>query len=93
MLNKSRHTDSPLSWLANDTYLKALHIHCIFLRKKLSIFIFYLLEGVPIVNLKTTINYNNILIKVQLSCIGAVSNSRTHSERPRCIKDSGMYYM
>ena len=26
MLNKSRHTDSQLSWLANDAYLKALHI-------------------------------------------------------------------
>ena len=80
MLNKSRHTDSQLSWLANDVYLKVLHIHHIFIRKKLSIFVFHLLEGVSIVNLKTTIDYNNILIKVQLSYIGA--------ERYYIIQDS-----
>ena len=83
MLNKSRHTDSQLSWLANDAYLKAHHIF----------FTFYMLEGVSIVISKTTIDYNNILIKVQLSYFGAVSNSRTHSERPGCIKDSERYYI
>ena len=46
-----------------------------------------------IVNLKTTIDYNNTLIKVQLRYIAAVSNGETHSERPACIKDSGRYYM
>ena len=49
----------------------------------------HLLEGISIVNSKTTIDYNDILIKVQLSYIEAVSDSRTHSERPGCITDSG----
>ena len=45
------------------------------------------------VNLKTTIDYNNILIKVQLNCIATVGDSETHSERPACIKDSKRYYV
>ena len=38
------------------------------------------------VNLKSTIDYNNILIKAQLKCIATVSVSETHSKRPVCIK-------
>ena len=40
------------------------------------------------VNFKTTIDYNNILIKVQLKFIATVSFSETHSKRPVCIKVS-----
>ena len=47
----------------------------------------------PFLNSKTTIDYNNILIKVPLSYIGTVSNSSTHSERPGRIKDSERYYI
>ena len=36
-------------------------------------------------NLKTTIDYNNILIKVQLKYIASVSVSKTHSKIPVCI--------
>ena len=36
--------------------------------------------------LKTTIDCNNILIKVQFINIVAVSDSETHSERFACIK-------
>ena len=38
------------------------------------------------VNLNTTIDYNNILIKVQLNYIATVSASETHSKRLICIK-------
>ena len=43
-----------------------------------------LFEGISIVNLNTTIDYNNILIKVQLNYIATVSAqgaSETHSKR------------
>ena len=56
--------------------------------KKLSILTWCLLEGVSIVNLKPTINYNNILIKALFINIVAVSDSEAHSERPAYIKDS-----
>ena len=52
-----------------------------------------LLEGVSIVNLKPTINYNSILIKVLFIHIVAVSDSETHSERLAFIKDSERYYI
>ena len=68
-------------------------MHLLFIRKNLSISTCHLLESVSIVNSKTTIDYNNHLIKVQLSYIAAVSDSKTHSERSACIKDSGRYYI
>ena len=45
------------------------------------------------VNLKATIDYNNILIKAQLNYIAIVSVSETHSKRPACIKVSERYYV
>ena len=45
------------------------------------------------VNLKTTIDYNNILIKAQLNYITTVSASETPSKRPDCIKVSERYYI
>ena len=45
------------------------------------------------VNLKATIEYNNILIKAQLNYIAIVSASKTHSKRPVCIKVSERYYI
>ena len=45
------------------------------------------------VNLNTTIDYNNILIKVQLNYIATVSASETHSKRLVCIKVSERYYI
>ena len=46
------------------------------------------------VNLKATIDYNNILIKAQLNnYIATVSASETHSKRPVCIKVSERYYI
>ena len=44
-------------------------------------------------NQKPKINYNNTLIKVQVSYITVVSDSKTHSEGPPCIYDSGRYYI
>ena len=44
------------------------------------------------VNLKTTIDYNNTLMKAQLNCTATVSDSETHSDIPACIKDSERYY-
>ena len=61
--------------------------------EKLSILTWRLLEGVSIVNLKPTINYNNILIKALFINIVAVSDSETHSERLAYIKDSERYYI
>ena len=40
------------------------------------------------VNLKTTIDYNNILIKAQLNYIDTVSASKTHSNKYVYIKVS-----
>ena len=45
------------------------------------------------VNLKTTIDYNNILIKVQSKYIATVSVSETHGKRPVCIKVSERYHI
>ena len=45
------------------------------------------------VNLKPTIDYNNILIKAQFINIVAVSDNGTHSVRLACIKDSERYYI
>ena len=45
------------------------------------------------VNLKTTIDYNNFLIKAQLTYVATVSASKTHSKRPVCIKVSERYYI
>ena len=45
------------------------------------------------VDFKTTIDYNNILIKAQLNYIATVSISETHSKRPVCIKVSERYYI
>ena len=45
------------------------------------------------VNLKTTIDYKNILIKAQLNYIATVSASDTNSKRPVCIKVSERYYI
>ena len=41
MLNKSIHTDSQLSWLANDAYLKALHIATPYLSLKEAIYLHF----------------------------------------------------
>ena len=49
-------------------------------------------EGVSMVNFKTTIDYNNILIKAQLKYIATVSVSETQSNRPVYIKVSERYY-
>ena len=38
------------------------------------------------VSFKTTIDYNNVLIKAQLNYITTVSTSETHSKRPVYIK-------
>ena len=38
------------------------------------------------VNFKTAIDYNNVLIKVHLNYIATVSASETYSKRPVCIK-------
>ena len=45
------------------------------------------------VNLKTTIDYNNILIKEQLKYIVTVSVSETHGKRSVGIKVSERYYI
>ena len=45
------------------------------------------------VTLKTTIHYNNTLIKAQLNCTATVNDSETHSEIPVCIKDSEGHYV
>ena len=45
------------------------------------------------VNFKTTIDYNNILIKAQLNYIATVSASDTNSKRLVCIKISERYYI
>ena len=45
------------------------------------------------VNLKTTIDYNNVLIKAQSNHIATVSASETLSKRPVCIKVSERYYI
>ena len=46
------------------------------------------------VNLKTTIDYKNILIKAQLNyIILVVSASDTNSKRPVCINVSERYYI
>ena len=68
-------------------------MYLLFVWKKLSILTWRLLEGVSIVNLKPTINYNNILIKALFINIVAVSDSETHSERLAYIKDSERYYI
>ena len=43
------------------------------------------------VNLNTTIDYNNILIKVKLNYIATVSASETHSKRLIRIKVAERY--
>ena len=68
-------------------------MHFLFIWKKLFIFICHLLEGIFIVTSKITIDYNNILVKAQLSYIATVSDSKTHSQRVACIKDFGRYYI
>ena len=45
------------------------------------------------VNLKTTIDYSNILIKMQVNYIATVSASETHNKRPFWIKVSKRYYI
>ena len=50
-------------------------------------------EGVSMVDFKTTIDYNNILIKAQLNYIVTVSATETHSKRPVCIKVSERYHI
>ena len=54
-----------------------------------------MLDGLSMVNLKPTIDYNNILIKVQFINIVAVSGNgthlETHSERLTCIKGTILY--
>ena len=45
------------------------------------------------VSFKTTIDYNNVLIKAQLNYIVTVSASETLSKRPVCIKVSERYYI
>ena len=45
------------------------------------------------VNLKTAIDYNTILIKVQMNYIATVSASETHSKSPVYIKVSEKYYI
>ena len=37
------------------------------------------------VNLKTTIDYNDTLIKAQLNCTATVSDSETHSDIATCL--------
>ena len=68
-------------------------MHLLFAWKELSIITCYFFEGVSMVNLKHTIDYNNILIKAQLTCIVAVSASETNSNRPICIKVFERYYI
>ena len=67
-------------------------MHLLFVWKKLSIITCCFFESVSMVNLKTTIDYNNIPIKVQLKYIVIVSVSETHSKWPVCIKVSERYY-
>ena len=43
------------------------------------------------VDFRTTIDYNDILIKVQLNYITTVSASEAHSKKPVCIKVSERY--
>ena len=45
------------------------------------------------VDFKTTIDYNVILIKAQLNYIATVSVSEIDSKRPVCIKVSERYYI
>ena len=45
------------------------------------------------VDIKTTIDYINILIKAQLNYIATVSVSETHSKKLVCIKVSERYYI
>ena len=49
-------------------------------------------KGVYMVNLKITIDYNNILITAQMNYIATVSASEAHSKRHVCIKVSERYY-
>ena len=44
------------------------------------------------VNLKATIDYNNILIKAQLNYFSTVSANKTNSKRPVYINVSERYY-
>ena len=62
-------------------------MHLLFIRKKLFIFTCHLLARRYFhSNSKTTIDYNNTLTKVQMKYIATVNDSKTHSERPACIK-------
>ena len=73
--------------------LNYICIFSLFERCYISIFSSHLFKGFSIVNLKTTIDYNNTPIKVQLCYIAAVSDGKTHSDRPACIKDFGWNYI
>ena len=48
---------------------------------------------VSMVNLNTTLDYNNILLKAQLHYVATVSASETHSKIPIGIKVSERYYI
>ena len=50
-------------------------------------------KGVSVVNLKATIDYNTILLKVQLGYTDIVNASKTHSKGPVCMKVSERYYI
>ena len=45
------------------------------------------------VSFKTTIDYNNVLIKAQLNYTVTVSASQILNKRPVCIKVSERYYI
>ena len=68
-------------------------MHLLFAYKKLSIITYCFFEGVSMVDFKTTIDYNNILIKAQSNYFATVRVSETHSKRPVCIKVSERYYI
>ena len=61
--------------------------------KALYLHLALVIEGISIINLKPTINYNSILIKALFINIVVVSDSETHTERLAYIKDSERYYI
>ena len=67
-------------------------MHLLFAWKELSIITCWFFEGVSMINLITTIDYNTILFKAQLNYIATVSVIETHIKRPVCIKVSERYY-
>ena len=68
-------------------------MHLLLAWKELSIITCCFFEGVSMINLQATIDYNTIQFKAQLNYIATVSASEAHSKRRVCIKVSERYYI